>query len=83
MAELLRAEDLQLDQEGAGGLHHMDLTVTAGASMGIVGLSGGGKTALAEILCGCWQAPGRRDRNSSAGGGLASPGTAAFWKTSP
>lgn len=52
MAELLRAEDLQLDQEGAGGLHHMDLTVTAGASMGIVGLSGGGKTALAEILCG-------------------------------
>lgn len=52
MAELLRAEDLQLDQEGAGRLHHMDLTVTAGASMGIVGLSGGGKTALAEILCG-------------------------------
>ena len=52
MGELLRAEGLLLDQEGVGRLNHMDLTVTAGASMGLVGLSGGGKTALAEILCG-------------------------------
>lgn len=52
MRELLRAEDLQLEREGAGRLNHMDLSVTAGSSMGIIGLSGGGKTALAEVLCG-------------------------------
>ena len=50
--ELLRVEDLQLEREGTGRLSHMDLSITSGASMGIVGLSGGGKTALAEILCG-------------------------------
>ena len=70
MAELLRAEDLQLDQEGAGGLHHMDLTVTAGASMGIVGLSGGGKTAFEEILCG--------ERSPQGGRVLAGSRTARF-----
>lgn len=52
MRELLRAEDLQLEREGAGRLNHMDLSITAGSSMGIIGLSGGGKTALAEVLCG-------------------------------
>lgn len=51
-AELLRAEDLRLEREGVGRLDHMDFTVTAGDSIGVVGLSGGGKTALAEVLCG-------------------------------
>lgn len=50
--ELLRAEDLQLEREGVGRLDHMDFAVAAGEAAGVVGLSGGGKTALAEVLCG-------------------------------
>lgn len=50
--ELLRAEDLILEREGTGQLHHMDFSVAAGKSAGLIGLSGGGKTVLAKILCG-------------------------------
>ena len=50
--ELLRAEDLMFDRSGASRVHHMDFSVAAGESVGIIGLSGGGKTILARILCG-------------------------------
>ncbi len=50
--ELLRAEDLLLDRGGASRIHHMDFSVAAGESVGLIGLSGGGKTSLAQILCG-------------------------------
>ena len=50
--ELLRAEDLLLDCGGSSRIHHMDFAVTAGESVGVFGLSGGGKTTLAKILCG-------------------------------
>lgn len=50
--ELLRAEDLLLDCGGSNRIHHMDFSVAAGESVGLIGLSGGGKTTLAKILCG-------------------------------
>ncbi len=50
--ELLWAEDLLLEQEGVGRLHHMDLSIREGEALGVIGLSGSGKSALAEILCG-------------------------------
>ena len=50
--ELLRAEDLVLNQEGTARINHMGFSAMVGESVGVVGLSGGGKTSLGKILCG-------------------------------
>ena len=50
--EHLRAEDI-LWMEGEGHrLDHMDFRADAGEAVGLIGLTGAGKTALAEVLCG-------------------------------
>ena len=52
LCEHLRAEDLVLEAEGASPLRHMDFYAAAGEAVGLVGLSGAGKSLLAEVLCG-------------------------------
>lgn len=50
--ELLRAEDLVLNKEGTARINHMGFSAMVGESVGVIGLSGGGKTSLGKILCG-------------------------------
>jgi len=50
--EHLRAEDIIWTGEEGKRLNHMDFLADAGEAVGLIGLTGAGKTAIAEVLCG-------------------------------
>lgn len=50
--ELIRAENLCFTEDGVSKLHYMDFSALYGQSIGVIGLSGAGKSSLAEILSG-------------------------------
>ncbi|MFM7719396.1 MAG: ATP-binding cassette domain-containing protein, partial [Actinomycetota bacterium] len=52
MSDLVRLEDVSVRYERDPVLEHVDLTVAAGAFLGVVGPSGSGKTTLLRAIAG-------------------------------